>query len=229
MNPSIPSTYSVCGPRTSTLTIVYLATVMIIFTTNGVNMSPIDGEGMVPEFMASLNSVPRMGRRSFSPFMRSAIGGTANSSPNNGGFRFINSRPRRRIGPYNPFGGGYPAFRFVGTPNAYQGALRAKRVKEIAPDEVGNSMRSSKRVLPPVHVGSSMFPSVRQQQSQYWQTLLNEAARESLLQRLSGIKDVEEEKPIAANVKDANIVNVADYSRSPLARFLSRYQGGHRQ
>ena len=189
---------------------------MIIFTTHGVNMSPIDGEGMVPEFMASLNSVPRMGRRSFSPFMRSAIGGTANSSPNNGGFRFINSRPRRRIGPYNPFGGGYPAFRFVGTPNAYQvklfsvkrgrkwhctrylvnnsisyfiklhekGALRAKRVKEIAPDEVGNSMRSSKRVLPPVHVGSSMFPSVRQQQSQYWQTLLNEAARESLLQRL---------------------------------------------
>ena len=93
---------------------------MIIFTTHGVNMSPIDGEGMVPEFMASLNSVPRMGRRSFSPFMRSAIGGTANSSPNNGGFRFINSRPRRRIGPYNPFGGGYPAFRFVGTPNAYQ-------------------------------------------------------------------------------------------------------------
>ena len=65
-----------------------------------------------------------------------------------------------------------------------KGALRAKRVKEIAPDEVGNSMRSSKRVLPPVHVGSSMFPSVRQQQSQYWQTLLNEAARESLLQRL---------------------------------------------
>jgi hypothetical protein len=102
-------------------------------------------------------------------------------------------------------------------------------VKEIAPDEVGNSMRSSKRVLPPVHVGSSMFPSVRQQQNQYWQTLLNEAARESLLQRLSGIKDVEEEKPIAGNVKDANIVNVADYSRSPLARFLSRYQGGHRQ
>ena len=65
-----------------------------------------------------------------------------------------------------------------------KGALRAKRVKEIAPDEVGNSMRSSKRVLPPVHVGSLMFPSVRQQQSQYWQTLLNEAARESLLQRL---------------------------------------------
>ena len=68
-----------------------------------------------------------------------------------------------------------------------KGALRAKRVKEIAPDEVGNSMRSSKRVLPPVHVGSSMFPSVRQQQSQYWQTLLNEAARESLLQRLVNI------------------------------------------
>ena len=52
------------------------------------------------------------------------------------------------------------------------------------PSNVGNGLQSSKRVLPPVHVGTSMFPSVRQQQNQYWQTLLNEAARESLLQRL---------------------------------------------
>ena len=68
-----------------------------------------------------------------------------------------------------------------------QGALRSKREEEMVPDNVGNGLRSSKRVLPPVHVGSSMFPSVRQQQNQYWQTLLNEAARESLLQRLVSI------------------------------------------
>ena len=54
----------------------------------------------------------------------------------------------------------------------------------MVPDNVGNGLRSSKRVLPPVHVGSAMFPSVRQQQNQYWQSLLNDAARESLLQRL---------------------------------------------
>ena len=54
----------------------------------------------------------------------------------------------------------------------------------MVPDSVGNGLRASKRVLPPVHVGSSMFPSVRQQQNQYWQSLLNDAARESLLQRL---------------------------------------------
>ena len=83
-------------------------------------MSPVGGEGMVPEFMAGLNSVPRMGRRSMSPFMRSALGGGGSSSTNNGGFRFLNSRPRRRPGPYNPFGGGFPAFRFVGGPGLYQ-------------------------------------------------------------------------------------------------------------
>ena len=55
------------------------------------------------------------------------------------------------------------------------------------PDNVANGMRSSKRILPPVHVGSAMFPSVRQQQNEYWQSLLNEAARESLLQRLVSI------------------------------------------
>jgi hypothetical protein len=58
----------------------------------------------------------------------------------------------------------------------------------MVPDSVGNGLRSSKRVLPPVHVGSSMFPSVRQQQNQYWQSLLNDAARESLLQRLVSLK-----------------------------------------
>ena len=83
-------------------------------------MSPVGGEGMVPEFMAGLNSVPRMGRRSMNPFMRSALGGGGSSSTNNGGFRFLNSRPRRRSGPYNPFGGGFPAFRFVGGPGLYQ-------------------------------------------------------------------------------------------------------------
>ena len=65
-----------------------------------------------------------------------------------------------------------------------KGALRSKRDQETVPKDVGNGLRSAKRVLPPVHVGSSMFPSVRQQQNQYWQSLLNEAARESLLQRL---------------------------------------------
>ena len=83
-------------------------------------MSPVGGEGMVPEFMAGLNSVPRMGRRSMNPFMRSALGGGGSTSTNSGGFRFLNSRPRRRSGPYNPFGGGFPAFRFVGGPGLYQ-------------------------------------------------------------------------------------------------------------
>ena len=59
----------------------------------------------------------------------------------------------------------------------------------MVPDDVGNPMMAkSKRVLPPVHVDSSMFPSVRQQQNLYWQNLLNEAARESLLQRLVSCK-----------------------------------------
>jgi len=192
-------------------------------------MSPVGGEGMVPEFMAGLNSVPRMGRRSMSPFMRSALGGGGSSSTNNGGFRFLNSRPRRRPGPYNPFGGGFPAFRFVGGPGLYQGGLRSKREEEVVPDNVGNGLQSSKRVLPPVHVGTSMFPSVRQQQNQYWQTLLNEAARESLLQRLSGLKDTNGENSSDGNNQNTNAMNVDDYSRSPLARFLSKYQGSHDQ
>ena len=91
-----------------------------LFLLNGVNSSPIDGEGMVPEFMAGLNSVPRMGRRSLSPFMRVGTGGAGSSNTNNGGFRFISSRPRRGVGPFNPFGGGFPAFRFVGAPPSYQ-------------------------------------------------------------------------------------------------------------
>ena len=49
---------------------------------------------------------------------------------------------------------------------------------------LGAMMRESKRVLPPVGVGSSMFPSIRQQQNLYWRNLINDAARESLLQRL---------------------------------------------
>ena len=97
-----------------------MITFLVYLTKNGVYMSPVGGEGMVPEFMAGLNSVPRMGRRSMSPFMRSALGGGGSSSTNNGGFRFLNSRPRRRPGPYNPFGGGFPAFRFVGGPGLYQ-------------------------------------------------------------------------------------------------------------
>jgi len=192
-------------------------------------MSPVGGEGMVPEFMAGLNSVPRMGRRSMNPFMRSALGGGGSTSTNSGGFRFLNSRPRRRSGPYNPFGGGFPAFRFVGGPGLYQGALRSKREEEVVPDNVGNGLHSSKRVLPPVHVGSSMFPSVRQQQNQYWQNLLNEAARESLLQRLSGLKDIEGDNSTTGTNNNSNVVNVDDYSRSPLARFLSKYQGSHDQ
>jgi len=221
---------SVSGLWTWAAKTLFLATALVYLSDHGVNMSPMNGEGMVPEFMAGLNSVPRMGRRSLSPFMRSALGGGAgSSSPNGGGFRFINSRPRRRAGPYNPFGGGYPSFRFAGGPDFYQGALRSKRVQEAVPNDVANGLRSAKRVLPPVHVGSSMFPSVRQQQNQYWQGLLNEAARESLLQRLSGIKEVEGKKPAVATSEEGNIENVSDYSRSPLARFLSRYQGSSRQ
>ena len=96
-----------------------MALAFMYLSNHCVNTSPMNGEGMVPEFMAGLNSVPRMGRRSLSPFMRSALGGGSSSS-NHGGFRFINSRPRRRAGPYNPFGGGYPSFRFAGGPDFYQ-------------------------------------------------------------------------------------------------------------
>lgn len=229
MNNLISQSNSILETRRSTTKLLLLATIILHFSSNGVLMSPVGGEGMVPEFMAGLNSVPRMGRRSMSPFMRSALGGGGSTNTNGGGFRFLNSRPRRRSGPYNPFGGGFPAFRFVGGPGLYQGALRSKREEEMVPDNVGNGLRSSKRVLPPVHVGSSMFPSVRQQQNQYWQTLLNEAARESLLQRLSGLKDVEGEKSSTGTNGGNKVMNVDDYSRSPLARFLSKYQGDHDQ
>ena len=57
----------------------------------------------------------------------------------------------------------------------------------VSPD---NLLRQSKRVLPPVHVGSAMFPSVRDRQNLYWQALLSEAARESLLQRLVSYKAI---------------------------------------
>ena len=99
---------------------LFLSTLFIYLANHSVNSSPVTGEGMVPEFMAGLNSVPRMGRRSLSPFIRSALGGGGSSTSDDGGFRFINSRPRRRVGPYNPFGGGFPAFRFVGGPGSYQ-------------------------------------------------------------------------------------------------------------
>ena len=82
--------------------------------------SPVN-EGMFPDFMMNAqmaNSVPRMGRRSMSPFMRGATGDGGGSNSNGGGFRFFASRPRRRISPYNP--GGAAGFRFVGGPNLYQ-------------------------------------------------------------------------------------------------------------
>ena len=109
---------------------LFLTTILTMYLTNhGVTMSPVTGEGMVPEFMAGLNSVPRMGRRSLSPFIRSALGGGGSSNSNDGGFRFINSRPRRRVGPYNPFGGGFPAFRFVGAPSSYQVKINYSSLK----------------------------------------------------------------------------------------------------
>ena len=108
------------GTCISTKSLLLVATLFVYLSSNGVLMSPVGGEGMVPEFMAGLNSVPRMGRRSMNPFMRSALGGGGSTSTNSGGFRFLNSRPRRRSGPYNPFGGGFPAFRFVGGPGLYQ-------------------------------------------------------------------------------------------------------------
>lgn len=229
------------------MNILIIAMVFSPWCIQVVTLSPIPSEGMFPDFMMNAqlaNSVPRMGRRSLSPFMRAATNVNGGSTTSEGGFRVLNGRPRRRIGPYNPFGGGLSGFRFAAGPGLYQGALRNKRMPEIVSTgassldtsssgstngNLDNLMRQSKRVLPPVHVGASMFPTVRHQQNMYWENLLSEAARESLLQRLAGAKDAELEKISSQENGDGSADSIPQYSSSPLARFLSRYQGNSRR
>ena len=107
--------------RTSKMLII--AVVFLSVNLQMIRASPMGRDGMFPElFMNSqmANSVPRMGRRSMSPFMQATSGGSSDSTANAGGFGFLKGRPRRRIGSSNPFGGGMSGFRFAAGPGFYQ-------------------------------------------------------------------------------------------------------------
>jgi len=157
--------------------------------------------GGFPDMTSGLNSVPRIGRRSLSnPF------GGSTDRFGSAGFRFVRDR---RAWPLP--GGGLSNFRFYGGPDAGETVHKRNEVKGGEGDITKRDPGPSPHPLP------RPYATVKADQQAFWEDLVSEAARSSILQKLA--------QAAYDKAQATQTAATPGYGSSPLARFLSRYGG----
>merc|ERR1712158_50517 len=181
---------------------------------------PKPGEDMLGDFFGNAqmaNHVPRLGRRSLSPF----------DSKHRNGFRFFGgvgdggasgdpARNRNLAGFFGPLFNRYENFRYYGGrpgEELARGLLRDKKQDEY-PLSLQSDEKRDKESIPPSAETKASKPEASDQD--YWQNVIGEATINSVLEKMAEIGETRE---IIEDFNNYNAYGVGN----PLPKYLARW------